>query len=80
MAVNSSRSMTADFHQGAIDETYIQLCPDRGVVENPPVARMAWPTYANAELHEDPPFWEGHVRRAQRPREVKTTHGGDLRY
>lgn len=79
MAVNDSRSMTTDFYQGTIDNTYIQLCPDRGNVENPPFARMTWPTYAQAELHEDPPFLEGHVRRALHPKEIKTSYGSDPR-
>ena len=72
--------MTADFHQGGIDSTYMQLTPDRGNVENPPIERMGWPTYEEVELHEDHPFWEGHARRALHPHEVKTTHGGDLRF
>ena len=83
MAVNDSRSMIGDFHQGVIDESYIQLAPDRGNVENPPLARMTWPTYAQAERHEDPPFIEAHVRRTVLPRERRSGDqdpSGDPRY
>ena len=80
MAVNDTRSMVGDFQQGNIDSTYMQLTPDRGNVENPPIARMTWPTYRRVELHEDPPFLEAHVRRLGHPTEVKTTYGGEARY
>jgi hypothetical protein len=69
MAVNSSRSMVSDFHQGVIDNTYMQLTPDRGNVDNPPFERMTWPTYRQVERHEDPPFIEAHMDRAAFPRE-----------
>lgn len=84
MAVNDSRSMIAELHQGLIDNTYIQLTPNRGGnVENPPVARMTWPIYGQAEQHEDPPFIESHLRRSVLPRETRTGDqdpGGDPRY
>jgi hypothetical protein len=71
---NQSRSMDAEFAQGTVDETYMQLTPDRGgVVENPPYDRMTWPTYGQAERHIDPPFLEAHMRRAALPQEHKTT-------
>jgi hypothetical protein len=76
MAKNESRSMGAEFAQGTVDETYIQLTPNRGgVVENPPYDRMTWPTYGQAELHIDPPFTEAHMRRAALPQEHRTTRG-----
>lgn len=68
---NQSRSMDSEFHQGSIDETYIQLCPDRGVVENPPFDRLTWPFYAQAETHIDPPFMEAAIRRAALPAEYR---------
>ena len=40
MAVNDSRSMNEDFHQGSIDSTYIQLMPDRANAEVPPIERL----------------------------------------
>lgn len=79
MAVNDSRSMNADFHQGGLDRTFIQLAPDRGNVENPPIERLQWPTYARAETLVDPAFWEAHANRAHLPREIKTTGDGDTR-
>jgi len=73
MAKNESRSMGGEFAQGVVDNTYIQLTPDRGgVVENPPVDRLAWPSYAQAEQHVESPFLEAHMRRAQLPYEFKT--------
>lgn len=85
MAVNQSRSMNDDFYQGGIDSTYMQLTPDRGNVENPPFARMTWPTYRQVEEHEDPPFVEAHVRRSVLPREARANDsdfasGADPRY
>ena len=81
MAVNDSRSMIADFHQGVIDKTYMQLCPDRGNIENPPLARMEWPTYDQVEQHEDPPFIEAHMRRVMLPRERRGAEElGEPRY
>ena len=81
MAVNNTRSMTADFSQGVVDNTYIQIAPDRGNVENPPVERLSWPTYTNAERHIDHPFVEAHIGRAHLPREVKNWgYGTDSAY
>jgi hypothetical protein len=82
MAVNNSRSMNAEFHQGHIDRSYIQLTPDRGNVEHPPVERLLWPTYGQAELHAESPFIEAHIVRANLPVEYLTgsSHGdSDLR-
>lgn len=82
MTVNNSRSMNAEFHQGHIDRSYIQLTPDRGAVEHPPIERLSWPTYAHAELHQESPFIEAHISRAGLPVEYKTrsSHGdSDLR-
>jgi hypothetical protein len=76
MAKNESRSMGGEFAQGCVDETYIQLAPDRGgVVENMPVERMDWPTYAQAERHIDHPFLESHLRRSMLPQEHSTAKG-----
>jgi hypothetical protein len=80
MAVNQSRSMNADFTQGSIDNTYIQLAPNRGVPENLPIERLDWPQYRNAEKWPESPFLESHVRRAPLPREIKTTGDGDSRF
>ena len=80
MAANDSRSMNADFHQGVVDRSYIQLTPDRGAVENPPLERLSWPTYGQAERHEDHPHLEGHIRRSLHPTEIKTTYGTDPRF
>lgn len=80
MAVNQSRSMTAEFAQGSVDQTYIQLAPNRGVVENAPVERFDWPQYRNVEKWPESPFLEGHVRRSGLPREIKTTGDGDSRF
>jgi hypothetical protein len=83
MAVNSERSMTADFHQGVIDNTYQALVPNRGNVEIPPRDRMTWPTFRQVELHVDPPFIEAHLARAGMPREARNGDqdpSGDLRY
>jgi hypothetical protein len=72
MAVNNSESMNMEFAQGSIDRTYIQLTPDRKNVENPPVERLAWPTYSQAEKHQDPPHLEAHIQHAvTRPVERK---------
>jgi hypothetical protein len=81
MAVNDSRSMNEDFEQGSIDSTYIQLAPDRGgVIEVMPLERLQWPTYAQAERHDESPFFEAHVRKSMHPHEVMTTYGGEQRY
>lgn len=76
MAKNETRSMGAEFAQGSVDSTYIQLTPDRGGrIENPPLERLTWPTYAQVALHIDPPFLEAHMRRAALPGEHKTARG-----
>jgi len=80
MAVNESRSMNADFTQGSIDCTYIQLAPNRGNPENPPVERLEWLRYANAERWPESPFLEAHLGRAHLPRETFTTGDGDSRF
>lgn len=80
MAVNDSRSMNLELQQGSIDRTYIQLTPNRAVVENPPVERTEWPMYRNVELWPESPFLESHVRRSAHPREVRTTGDGDTRF
>ena len=81
MAVNSERSMNADFHQGVIDRSYIQLTPDRGgVVENPPIDRLGWPTYRQAELHDDNSHIEAAIVQATRPVEHYKNQFGDARY
>lgn len=81
MAVNDSRSMNADFHQGVIDNSYIQLTPDRGAVEHLPTERLSWPQYRSAEQHADNSHVEGVISHAQRPRETPVRFGaGDPRY
>jgi len=80
MAVNDTRSMTADFHQGSVDSTYIQIAPDRANVENPPVERLTWPRYRQAEQHKESPFFEAHVRESLKPVEIKSSHGTDPRF
>jgi hypothetical protein len=80
MAVNDSRSMNEDFEQGIIDNTYIQLTPGRVNVEVPPLERMDWPTYGQAEKHQESPFFESQIRKSTHPHEVKTTYGGEQRY
>lgn len=72
MAVNDRESMSTEFVQGTVDSTYISLTPDRKNVENPPVERLDWPTYGQAERHIDPPHLEGHVNRSGLPVERKT--------
>ena len=84
MAVNDTRSMNLDFNQGCIDRTYIQLTPDRGgVVENPPVDRLEWPTYAHAEQHIDHAHLEASFLQATKPVEHlkrPDAPGSELRY
>lgn len=80
MAVNDSRSMNADFEQGSVDNTYIQLTPNRGQVEVVPLERLEWPTYAQAERHDESPFFEADIRKSTHPHEIMTTYGGDSRY
>ena len=81
MAVNDSESMNMSFAQGTVDSTFIALTPDRKNVENPPVDRLTWPTYAQAERHIDPPHLEAHLQHALRPVERKVRPGlGEPRY
>lgn len=80
MSVNQSRSMNAEITQGSIDNTYIQLTPNRGNVENPPIERLEWPRFQNAERWPESPFLESHVRRAAQPREQWTSGDGDTRF
>lgn len=79
MAVNDSRSMNADFHQGGIDNTYIQLTPNRGNPENPPIERFSQPQYRQAEQHSESPFYESALRRTTLPVENKARYGSDQR-
>lgn len=82
MAVNDFESMNVAFVQGTVDCTYICITPGRKNVENPPLDRLTWPTYGQAELHIDPPFLEAHLAAAARPFEHKTAASrlGDPRY
>jgi hypothetical protein len=82
MAVNDSQSMNAEFAQGTIDRTYIQLTPNRCNVENPPVERLTWPAYRQVEQHRDFPFGEASIRRSILPMEYKTSsaRNSDPRY
>lgn len=81
MAVNESRSMNAEFHQGGVDNTYIQLNPNRGgVISVTPAERATWPTYGQAEQHIDHPAWEVIADRIPLPRERKTASSGDFRF
>ena len=60
MAVNQTRNMTAELHQGIEENSYMQLTPNRGgVIEHVPYDRLTWPTYAQALKHANDPF-EGH--------------------
>lgn len=81
MAVNESRSMNGEFHQGSIDNTYMQLAPNRGGVPTVlPTERYAWPTYRLVEKLADHPFWEVMAQRLPLPRERKTRASGDMRF
>lgn len=53
MAVNTSRNMREELEQGLRDGKYIHLSPDWGVNTNPPLDRMSWPTYRQAERHDE---------------------------
>lgn len=76
MAKNETRSMGAEFAQGTVDSTYIQLTPNRGgVIENPPLERLTWPSYNQCGLHAESPMMEAHMRRAGLPGEHKTARG-----
>jgi hypothetical protein len=64
--------MTLEFNQGNIDNTYISIVPNRGgVIEHPPIDRLTWPTYMQAERHKESPFVESHLSRAGLPVEYK---------
>lgn len=81
MAVNNSGSMNMDFHQGVIDRSYIQLTPDRGNVEWPPIDRLTWPTYRGAERYIDHSHIEAAFIQATKPVEqLKGYDSGDQRY
>lgn len=81
MAVNESRSMNGEFYQGEIDNTYIQVDPNRGGSPSTgKLERLSWPTYAQAERHADPPFGESRLDRLPLPRERKTRSSGDMRF
>ena len=71
MAVNSSRSMNADFDQGTIDNTYIQLTPNRGATREPTdrALRLAAVPQRRAS-GQSPPSWRptSHARRCTRVR------------
>ena len=56
MAVNRSRDMVSELHQGVIDNTYIQLAPNRGGSHPVEAEKMSWPTYARAEQKPEHPF------------------------
>jgi hypothetical protein len=79
MAVNDFDSMNEQFAQGTVDSTYISIAPDRKNVENPPLDRLTWLTYGQAEKHVDPPHLEAHIQHALRPVEYKTRNTGDPR-
>lgn len=80
MAVNQSRSMSAEFGMGTVDSTYISLSPDRGGVSGIPVERLSWPRYRLAGQFQDSPFSEATVARADMPVERKSRYGSDPRY
>jgi len=81
MAVNEVESMNLAFAQGTVDSTYITLAPNRKNVENPPIDRLSWPNYAQADKHIDPPHMEAHLRRGGLPTERKVANNtGDVRY
>lgn len=72
MAEPHDRSMTAELIQGTIDNTYIQIAPDRGgLVElSWPVERAttwAWPQYRNVEVRGEDPFAISRRHVAARP-------------
>jgi hypothetical protein len=81
MAVNESRSMNGEFHQGSVDNTYIQLTPNRGGITTVvPIEKLDWLQYQNAERWADNPFGESRMDRLPLPRERKTATSGDFRY
>ena len=58
MSVNRSRDMVSELHQGIVDNTYIQLAPNRGGQHPVEAEKMGWPTYARAEQGAVNPFSE----------------------
>lgn len=56
MAVNQERDMSSEFHQGIEENSYMQLTPNRGCVEHPPVERLDWPTYQQVLRHRHDPM------------------------
>lgn len=69
---NQSRSMQGEFSQGIVDNSYIQLAPNRGGEFHVPVDRLTWPTYAQAELHADDSMIEAMMEHLPRPIERLT--------
>lgn len=62
-------TMLGDFSQGVIDNSYIQLMPNRGgVIPVPPLERLDWPTYAQAERHQDDSMIEAMLTHVPRPK------------
>lgn len=65
MAVNNSRNMVDELHQGVIDGSYMQILPDwGGTGVQPEWERMSWPTYQRVEQHrscafDSHPMWCG---------------------
>jgi hypothetical protein len=80
MAVNDSRSMNADFAQGTIDNTYIQLTPNRANVDSPPVERYEWPQFVNCDRWPESPFLEADLKKLGRPVEKRSSGDGDTRF
>lgn len=81
MGVVQNRSMLADFSQGIVDSSYIMLMPDRGgIIDAPPIERLTWPQYRQAELHRDDSMIEAMMAHLPRPVE-RLTHAdnGDQR-
>lgn len=72
MAVNDTRSMNAEFSQGGVDNTYIQLTPNRGCVENPPLERIGQPQFRNVDRWIDHSHIEASFQHSLRPVEYKT--------
>ena len=75
MAQAVDRSMIAEFHQGTIDNSYIQIAPNvGGLVETTwrtdrAINMMPW-QYLNAEVHGMSPFDVARMHRASRPVET----------
>lgn len=67
------RSMLVDFSQGIVDNSYIQLMPDRGgIIDAPPWDRLSWPQYRQAELHVNDSMIEAMEAHLPRPVEYLT--------